>query len=205
MSEATTITRGRVGFTPGLWTSWLHSQTMSPASQMWLRTRSVLGSSFTPTEIKLHADERTMQARPGIKRVFCSINPSAGVTAAWIYCPPFKTEAAKQNICGDELERTSQSLIPRVQQTLTGHLFLGLVLHSETLPVPLPPETSKLGPTHDYNLPEGFIGQCFLKCDSCLNPGMIKSLSEAITISTLSFIGVFHFKHLNYENYQEIY
>lgn len=104
MSEATTITRGRVGFTPGLWTSWLHSQTMSPASQMWLQIRSVLGSSFTPTEIKLHADERTMQARPGIKRVFCSINPSAGVTAVWIYCPPFKTEAAKQNICGDELE-----------------------------------------------------------------------------------------------------
>lgn len=75
-----------------------------------------------------------------------------------------------------------------------------------TPPSPPPPEAGKLRPTHDCNLPEGIIGHCFLKCDSRLSgdPGMIKSLSETITVSTLSLIGVFYCKHLNYENYQKI-
>lgn len=161
---------------------------------------SVLGSSFTLTETKQHEDERTTQARPGIKRVFCSVNSSAGVTAVWIYCPPFKAETAKQNICGGhELETTGTDVT--VTHSLSPANFNWTFIFGRSCATlrdpapspPPPPEAGKLRPTHDCNLPEGIIGQCFLKCDSRLSgdPGMIKSLS------------VFYCKHLNYKNYQK--
>lgn len=86
-------------------------------------------------------------------------------------------QRSKQEIWGDELEPTGTgSTITHSLSRVNFNwaLIWGTRLCYTQTPPPSP-EACKLRPIHDCDLPEGMMGQHFLKCDGCLSgdPGMI--------------------------------